>query len=92
MSYCRTTFFEYHTEEDANELVGNYQINAPNNFPNAEILLCTRTSPTTAIMTSLYSSKEMADKVMAARKPMLDEVKSKIKNIETHEGDASWLR
>ena len=92
MSYCRTTLFEYHTEEDANELVDNYQANAPNNCPNAEILLCTRTSPTTAIMTSLYSSKEMADKAMADRKPLLDEVKSKIKNIETHEGDASWLR
>ena len=84
--------FEYHTEEDANELVSSFQINAPNNFPNANILLFTRTSLATAIMTSFYSSKEMADNAMADRKPLLDEVKSKIKNIETHEGDASWLR
>ena len=30
---------------------------------------------------SMYSSKEMEDKAMAVRKPLLDEVKSKIKNI-----------
>ena len=37
MSYCRTTLFEYQTEEDANELFGKYQANAPKNFPDAEL-------------------------------------------------------
>ena len=54
MSYCRTTLFEYHTEEDADELFAKYQANAPTNFPDAEVLLCTRTGPKTAVMTSLY--------------------------------------
>jgi len=92
MSYCRTTLFEYQTEEDANELVTSYQANAPSNFPDAEVLLCTRTGPKTAVMTSLYSSKEKADQAMAARKPLLEEVKAKIKSINTQEGEAYWLR
>ena len=45
MSYCRTTLFEYQTEEDADELFAKYQANAPTNFPDAEVLLCTRTGP-----------------------------------------------
>ena len=53
------------------------------NFPDAEVLLCTRTGPKTAVMTSLYSSKEKADQAMAARKPLLEEVKAKIKSINT---------
>ena len=92
MSYCRTTLFEYQTEEDANELFAQYQANAPTNFPDAEVLLCTRTGPKTAIMTSFKASKEKEDLGMAARKPLLDDVKAKIKNIDTHEGEASKLR
>ena len=92
MSYCRTTLFEYQTEEDANELFTQYQANAPTNFPDAQVLLCTRTGPKSAVMTSVYASKEKADLAMAARKPLLDDVKAKIKNIDTHEGEASQLR
>ena len=63
MSYCRTTLFEYQTEEDANELFAQYQANAPTNFPDAEVLLCTRTGPKSAVMTSLYASKEKQTKL-----------------------------
>ena len=58
MSYCRTTLFEYQTEEDANELFAKYKANAPTNYPDAEVLLCTRTGTKTAVMTSLYASKD----------------------------------
>lgn len=78
MNYCRTTLFEYQSEEDANELVATYQANAPSNFPYAEVLLCNRTGPKTAVMTSLYSSKEKAGQAIAARKPFPEEVKAKI--------------
>ena len=46
----------------------------------------------TAVMTSLYASKEKADQAMAARKPLLEDVKAKIKSINTHEGEAHQLR
>ena len=92
MNYCRTTLFEYQTNEDTNQLFAQYQANAPTNFPDAEVLLCTRTGPKTAVMTSLYASKEKADQAMAARKPLLEDVKAKIESIDTHEGEASQLR
>ena len=43
-------------------------------------------------MTSLYARKEKADQAMAARKPLLEDVKAKIKSIDTHEGEAYQLR
>ena len=70
----------------------SYQANAPSNFPDTEVFICTRTDPKTAVMTSLYSSKEKANHAMAARKPLLEEVKAKIKSINTQEGEAYWLR
>ena len=93
MKYCRTTFITYRSEQDADELISKYQATATTDFPDAEILLCTRTSPTSAVMTSLYSSKESADRAMATRKPILKSAKgeSKIKSIETHEGAAFQL-
>ena len=94
MSYCRTTLIEYRSEQDADDLISTYKQNAATDFPDAEILLCTRTSTTTAVMTSLYSSKEKADQAMATRKPILKDAKAKakIKSMETHEGDAFSLR
>ena len=58
MSYCRTTLFEYQTEEDANELAATYLAKIPSNFFDAEMLLCTRAGPKTSVITSLYSSKQ----------------------------------
>jgi len=94
MSYCRTTLIEYRSEQDADDLISTYKKNAATDFPDAEILLCTRTSSTTAVMTSLYPNKEKADQAMATRKPILKDAKAqaKIKSMETHEGDAFSLR
>ena len=52
---------------------------------SVEVIIC-------AVMTSLYASKEKADQAMAARKPLLEDVKAKIKSINTHEGEAHQLR
>ena len=49
MSYCRTTLVEFNSEKDA-----DYSKNAPSEFPEAEILLSTRTGPTSAVVTSVY--------------------------------------
>jgi hypothetical protein len=94
MKHCRTTLIQYHSEQDADELITAYKATATIDFPDAEILLCTRTSPTSAVMTSLYSSKEAAKQAMAARKPILKDAKgtAKIISIETHEGGAFRLK
>ena len=83
--------FEYQIEEDANEMVASYQANASSNFWCGTVAL-PPTGPKTAVMTSLYSSKEKADQAMAARKPLLEEVKAKIKSINIQEDEAYWLR
>ncbi len=94
MSYCRTTLIKYRSKQDADELISTYKLNASTDFPDAEVLLCTRTSDTSAVMTSLYPSREIADEAKARRRPILDEAKgkSKIESMETHEGDAFSLR
>lgn len=93
MKHCRTTLISYRSEQDADELISEYRKTATGDFPDAEFLLCTRTSPTSAVMTSLYPSKVSADRAMAARKPILQnaEGESKITSIETHEGAAFQL-
>jgi len=52
MSYCRTTLVEFNSEKDADEAHADYSKNAPSEFPEAEILLSTRTGPTSAVVTS----------------------------------------
>jgi len=39
MSYCRTTIVEFNSEKLADEASADYSINAPSEFPEAEILL-----------------------------------------------------
>ena len=53
MSYCRTTIVEFNSEKDANEASADYSKNAPSEFPDAEILLFTRTGPLSAVVSSV---------------------------------------
>ena len=87
-TYSRTTSFEYQSEKDADEYIAHYRENAPTNFPDAEILITTQVGPTTTIMNSLYPDKETTDKA-AARKPLIEEMMTKIKNIVTQQ--VKWL-
>ena len=62
MSYCRTTLVEFNSEKDADEASIDYSKNAPSEFPEAEILLFTRTSPTSAVVASVYKMKKLLKK------------------------------
>ena len=53
MSYCRTTIVEFNSEELADEAADDYSKNAPSEFPEAEILLFTRTGPTSSVVASV---------------------------------------
>ena len=57
MSYCRTTLVEFNSEKDADEAHADYSKNAPSEFQESEILLSTRTGPTSAVVTSVYPDK-----------------------------------
>ena len=60
MSYCRTTIVEFNSEKLADEASADYSKNAPSEFPDAEILLFSRTGPTPAVVISVYPDKDIS--------------------------------
>ena len=89
MSYVRMNYFEYISEEAADELEAHYIKNAPKNFPDATALVFLRTGPTTASLTSIYPNKDAFEKAAAQRKKGIAGVADKIKNVRLEEGEAS---
>jgi|TARA_B100001175_G_C19023660_1_gene409269 hypothetical protein len=89
MSYVRMNYFEYISEEAADELEAHYIKNAPKNFPDATALVFLRTGPTTASLTSIYPNKDTFEKSAAQRKKGIAGVADKIKNVRLEEGEAS---
>ncbi len=86
MSYCRTTLVEFNSEKDADEAHADYSKNAPSEFPEAEILLSTRTG-TSAVVTSVYPDKETAKKATAARNAYLEKAAHRMKSTEMLQGE-----
>jgi len=82
-------YFEYISEEAADELEAHYIKNAPKNFPDATALVFLRTGPTTASLTSIYPNKDTFEKSAAQRKKGIAGVADKIKNVRLEEGEAS---
>ena len=87
MSYCRTTIVEFNSEKDANEASADYSKNAPSEFPDAEILLFTRTGPLSALVSSVYPDKETAKKATAARNARMEKAAHRRKSTEMHQGE-----
>ena len=69
MSYCRTTLVEFNSEKLADEASADYSKNASSEFPEAEILLFTRTGPTSAIVASVYPMKTSLRKQLRQEMP-----------------------
>ena len=87
MSYCRTTIVEYNSEELAYEAAVDYSKNAPSEFPEAEILLFTRTGLTSAVVASVYPSEEISKQATAARNVRMDKAAHRRKSAEVHQGE-----
>ena len=87
MSYCRTTLVEFNSEKDADEAHAEYSKNAPSEYPEAEILLSTRTGPTSAVVTSVYPDKETAKKATAARNARMEKATHRMKSTEMLQGE-----
>ena len=87
MSYCRTTIVEFNSEELADEAAVDYSQNAPSEFPEAEILLFTRTGPTSAVVASVYPSEEVSQQASAARNARMDKAAHRRKSAEMHQGE-----
>ena len=89
MSYVRMNYFEYVSEQAADELEAHYAQNAPNNFPDATALVFLRTGPKTASLTSVYPDKATFEKAAAQRKKGIAGVADKIKDVRLEEGQAA---
>ena len=89
MSYVRMNYFEYISEQAAEQLEKHYVQNAPNNFPDATALVFLRTGPKTASLTSVYPDKATFEKAAAQRKTCISSVADKIKDFRLEEGQAA---
>ena len=87
MSYCRTTLVEFNSEKLADEASADYSKNAPSEFPEAEILIFTRTGPTSDIVASLYPNENISKKATAARNTRMDKAAHRRKSAEMHQGE-----
>ena len=87
MSYCRTTIVEFNSKELADEAAADYSKNAPSEFPAAEMLLFTRTGPTSAVVASVYPSEEISGQATAARNARMDKAAHRRKSAEMHQGE-----
>jgi len=87
MSYCRTTLVEFNSEKLADEASADYSKNAPSEFPEAEILIFTRTGPTSAIVASVYPNENISKKATAARNARMDKAAHRRKSSEIHQGE-----
>ena len=86
MSICRSKVVENNSEKDADEASIDYSKNAPSEFPEAEILLFTRTGPTSAVVASIYPDEETAKKATKARNARMDKAAHRRKSIDLHQG------
>ena len=87
MSYCRTTIVEFNSEKLADEASADYSKNAPSEFPDAEILLFSRTGPTSAVVTSVYPDEDISMQSSAARKARMDKAAHRRKSAEMYQGE-----
>ena len=87
MSYCRTTLVEFNSEKLADEASADYSKNVPSEFPEAEILIFTRTGTTSAIVASVYPNENISKKATAARKVRMDKAAHRRKSAEMHQGE-----
>ena len=67
MSVTRINMIEFETEEIANERQQSYQKDARKLFPEADLLISIRTSPTSAMTISVYPDEEKAERALEIR-------------------------
>ena len=87
MSYCRTTIVEFNSEELVDEASADYSKNAPYEFPEAEILLFTRTGPTSAVVASVYHNEDISKQATVARNARMDKAAHRRKSAVMHQGE-----
>ena len=87
MGYCRTTIVEINSEKLADEASADYSKNATSEFPDAEILLFSRTGTTSAVVTSVYPDKDTSMLASKARKDRMDKAAHRRESTDMYQGE-----
>ena len=72
MSICRTTIMETHTKEDLDLMLADYIENFDSMFPEAELALSVRVSPTTWINNSVYADQDTVESTGSVFKVVIE--------------------
>ena len=75
MSVTRINMIEFDNETVADTRAAEYQKNARKQFPDADLLIAFRTSPTSAITISVYPNEETAERALEMRAQRMDNEK-----------------
>ena len=75
MSVTRINMIEFDNETVADTLAAEYQKNARKQFPDADLLIAFRTSPTSAMTISVYPNEETAEQALEMRAQRMDNEK-----------------
>ena len=75
MSVTRINMIEFDNETVADARTAEYQKNARKQFPDADLLIAIRTSPTAAMTISVYPNEETAERALEMRAQRMDNEK-----------------
>ena len=75
MSVTRINMIEFDNETVADARAAEYQKNARKQFPDADLLIAIRTSPTSAMTISVYPNEETAERALEMRAQRMDNEK-----------------
>ena len=72
MSVTRINMIEFDNETVADTRAAEYQKNARKQFPEADLLIAIRTSPTSAMTISVYPNEETTERALEMRDKRID--------------------
>ena len=88
MSNCERTTMETHTKEDLEMLADYIENSFDSMFPEIELALSVRVSPTTWINNSVYADQDTVESTgSGARQKFRDKYENSIKELTTHVGE-----
>lgn len=87
MSIARINMLEWRSEEEFLEISDQFNKESAKTFPDAEILLRIRTTPTSEIAISVFPNQEKADEAKIQRDKNFEKYGAKVKDQWFLEGE-----
>ena len=87
MSIARINMLEWRSEEEFLEISDQFNKESAKTFPDAEILLLIKTTPTSVIAISVFPNQEKADEAKIQRDKNFEKYGAKVKDQWFLEGE-----